>query len=164
MPSIIREQAKAGAIVITTKKKGVVGTSIEVSRVLLSKVGPSRIPRTPLQLAHLPLINSSWAPGMPDEWKPLNGEFYHDYTDDASWGPRMVGQIYSLVCLDPVMQNRKDSPILLLSQTTLEIGNGVTSNTNVLFFGKSLSRKLQGFLYQQHITGMLPNSSSRRIH
>jgi hypothetical protein len=24
----------------------------------------------------------------------LDGKFYHDYTDDASWGPRMVGQEY----------------------------------------------------------------------
>jgi len=30
----------------------------------------------------------------PAEWKALDGKYYHDYSDDASWGPRMVGQEY----------------------------------------------------------------------
>src|SRR6202521_2261235 len=35
-----------------------------------------------------------WAPGMPDEWKALDGKYFPDYTDDSSWGPRMIGQEY----------------------------------------------------------------------
>ena len=31
---------------------------------------------------------------MPVEWKPLDGKYYPDYTDDGSWGPKMVGQEY----------------------------------------------------------------------
>ena len=27
-------------------------------------------------------------------YKELDGKYYHDYSDDASWGPRMVGQEY----------------------------------------------------------------------
>jgi hypothetical protein len=30
----------------------------------------------------------------PVEWKPLDGKYYHNYSDDASWGPRMAGQEY----------------------------------------------------------------------
>jgi len=31
---------------------------------------------------------------MPTSWQAMNGKYYHDYSDDASWGPRMVGQDY----------------------------------------------------------------------
>ncbi|MBC7452061.1 MAG: SusC/RagA family TonB-linked outer membrane protein, partial [Cytophagales bacterium] len=34
----------------------------------------------------------TWEAGQPEEWKALDGKFYHDYSDDASWGPRMLGQ------------------------------------------------------------------------
>lgn len=30
----------------------------------------------------------------PVEWKSLDGKYYPDYSDDASWGPRMAGQEY----------------------------------------------------------------------
>ncbi|MFD0795210.1 SusC/RagA family TonB-linked outer membrane protein [Mucilaginibacter litoreus] len=30
----------------------------------------------------------------PVEWKALDGKYYPDYTDDSSWGPKMVGQEY----------------------------------------------------------------------
>lgn len=33
-----------------------------------------------------------YKPGQPEGWKALDGKYYHDYSDDASWGPRMVGQ------------------------------------------------------------------------
>src|SRR5205085_11163297 len=32
--------------------------------------------------------------GDPEGWKLLDGKYYPDYEDDASWGPRMVGQEY----------------------------------------------------------------------
>ncbi len=32
--------------------------------------------------------------GQPAGWKQLDGKYYHDYSDDASWGPRMAGQEY----------------------------------------------------------------------
>ena len=36
----------------------------------------------------------TWKEGQPEEWKALDGKYYPDYSDDASWGPRMVGQEY----------------------------------------------------------------------
>ena len=36
----------------------------------------------------------TWKPGQPIAWKALDGKYYHDYTDDASWGPRIAGQEY----------------------------------------------------------------------
>ncbi len=40
------------------------------------------------------LIQYNWKQGDPIEWQALDGKYYHDYSDDASWGPRMVGQEY----------------------------------------------------------------------
>ncbi|PWK28159.1 TonB-linked SusC/RagA family outer membrane protein [Arcicella aurantiaca] len=40
------------------------------------------------------LIKFNYQDGMPTAWKALDGKYYHDYSDDASWGPRMVGQEY----------------------------------------------------------------------
>lgn len=40
------------------------------------------------------LMQYNWKQGDPTEWKALDGKYYHDYSDDASWGPRMVGQEY----------------------------------------------------------------------
>ena len=40
------------------------------------------------------MFKYTWQPGQPDEWKALDGKYYPDYSDDASWGPRMVGQEY----------------------------------------------------------------------
>lgn len=36
----------------------------------------------------------TWQTGMPVEWKSLDGKYYPDYSEDVSWGPRMVGQEY----------------------------------------------------------------------
>ena len=42
----------------------------------------------------------TWDASMPADWKTLDGQYYHLYNDDASWGPRMVGQeLHSMVCL-----------------------------------------------------------------
>lgn len=41
-----------------------------------------------------PMTRYNWKAGDPEEWKALDGKYYHDYKDDASWGPRMVGQEY----------------------------------------------------------------------
>ncbi len=36
----------------------------------------------------------TWKAGQPVEWKVLDGKYYPDYSEDVSWGPRMVGQEY----------------------------------------------------------------------
>ena len=36
----------------------------------------------------------TWKAGQPVEWKALDGKYYPDYSEDVSWGPRMVGQEY----------------------------------------------------------------------
>ena len=35
-----------------------------------------------------------WNSSHPLGWKALDGKYFHDYSDDASWGPRIAGQEY----------------------------------------------------------------------
>lgn len=91
-------QGANGAIVITMKKgsKNQRGNGIEVNLgATFDKV--SKLPNYQNSYAggsSADLIRYVWEPGDPEEWKALDGKFYHNYTDDASWGPRMVGQEY----------------------------------------------------------------------
>ena len=97
--------------------------------------------------------------------RQLNGKQYHDYTDDASWGPRISGQEYipwyawypgtqysfKTASLNPQPDNARD-----FWET------GITNNTNI-----SLGQSGNGYVYRvsytnQYIKGMLPNSSSNR--
>lgn len=87
-----------GAIVINLKKakKGSKGIGVEIN----SGVQFDRV-------YILPEYQNSYAGGSfadmeqyhykagdPIGWKALDGKFYHDYTDDASWGPRISNQEY----------------------------------------------------------------------
>ena len=87
-----------GAIVITTKKakRGQRGAGVEANM----GVTFDKIYITPnYQNSYAgggssELIQFKWEAGMPDEWKALDGKYYPDYSDDASWGPRMAGIDY----------------------------------------------------------------------
>ena len=90
--------AANGAIVITTKraKKGAKGMGLEVNTgVTFDKV--YILPNYQNSYgggASYDMYKYTWKPGQPDAWKALDGKYYPDYSDDASWGPRMVGQEY----------------------------------------------------------------------
>jgi TonB-linked SusC/RagA family outer membrane protein len=87
-----------GAMVVTSKKarKSTGGVGVEIS--LGARFDNVYI---------LPNYQNSYAggdfadmklyqykPGHPVEWKVLDGKYYPDYSEDVSWGPRMVGQEY----------------------------------------------------------------------
>jgi TonB-linked SusC/RagA family outer membrane protein len=98
--AILGAQGANGAIIITTKKAKVSGTKnfgVEVNAgVMASKV--YILPAYQNDYAGGNVENMyrySYRPGVdPVEWQPLDGKYYPDYSDDASWGPRMVGQEY----------------------------------------------------------------------
>ncbi len=87
-----------GAIVITLKraKKGAKGIGLEIN----SGVQFDNVYIVPdYQNSYAggasgDLIKYNYVAGQPEGWKALDGKYYHDYSDDASWGPRMVGQEY----------------------------------------------------------------------
>jgi len=93
--AILGSQGANGAVIITTKKAKISGgksMGIELnSSVIASSV------------YILPAYQNDYAGGNvydmvkytykdtdPVEWKPLYGKYYHNYSDDASWGPRMA--------------------------------------------------------------------------
>jgi TonB-linked SusC/RagA family outer membrane protein len=98
--AILGAQGANGAIIITTKKAKMVGTKsfgVEInSGFLLSSVYV--LPNYQNDYAGggvYDMYKYSYRPGVdPVEWQPLDGKYYHDYSDDASWGPRMAGQEY----------------------------------------------------------------------
>ncbi|MFT3981878.1 MAG: SusC/RagA family TonB-linked outer membrane protein [Ferruginibacter sp.] len=87
-----------GAIVINTKKgrKNAPGIGIEIN----SGVTFDKVYLTPnFQNSYSggsgsDMIKFEWQAGMPTAWQALDGKYYHNYDDDASWGPRMSGQEY----------------------------------------------------------------------
>ncbi len=87
-----------GAIVMTTKKarKGQKGIGVEVNMgILLDKV--YIMPNYQNDYAGgdgADMMQYHWKAGDPEGWKALDGKYYHDYQEDVSWGPKIVGQEY----------------------------------------------------------------------
>jgi len=162
------QRGDAGVIVIQTKKaKNRSGLGIEVnSGTFFDQV--YILPRYQNSYAgggSADLIEFNWENGMPQEWQTFNGKYYHDYSDDASWGPRMVGQEYipwySWYVGTPAFgQTAKLTP--QPSNIRDFYGTGVTLNNNV-----SLSQGGQGYNVRlsytnQNIKGLLPYSSANK--
>lgn len=86
-----------GAIVITTKRgKKVKGVGIELNAgANFDKVYIlPNYQNTYAGGASADLMQYNYKAGDPEGWQALNGKYYPDYTDDSSWGPKMVGQEY----------------------------------------------------------------------
>ncbi len=107
----------------------------------------------------------TWEPGMPELWKSLDGKYYPDYTDDASWGPRMVGQEYipwyawypgteysgKTASLTPQPNNSRDffnTGVTLLNNISLSKATDVTS--------------IRVSYTNQDVKGIIPNSYLKR--
>ncbi|MBA4321547.1 MAG: SusC/RagA family TonB-linked outer membrane protein, partial [Odoribacter sp.] len=98
--AILGSQGANGAIIITTKKAKVSGNKtmgVEINTGLMT----SKVYIMPNYQndyaggAEYNLIKYNYRPGVdPVAWLALDGKYYHDYSDDASWGPRMSGQEY----------------------------------------------------------------------
>jgi len=80
-----------GAIVINTKRarKGQPGIGIEVNTgVVFDKIYITpNFQNSYAGGANGDLSLYTWQAGQPEAWKVLDGKYYHDYSDDASWGP-----------------------------------------------------------------------------
>lgn len=166
--ALFGSRAGAGAIVITTKKgSGKKGIGIEVNQSVTFD-----------RAAFLPRYQNEYGGGdgdwltftynntMPAEWQALNGKKYHDFTDDASWGPKMDGSEYipwyafipghagsgKTAAFNPQPNNARD-----FWET------GITNNTNVSFSQSSgQGQSLRVSYTNQTIKGMLPNTKSVR--
>ncbi|NOT90948.1 SusC/RagA family TonB-linked outer membrane protein [Ferruginibacter sp.] len=107
------------------------------------------------------LIKYNWQAGQPEAWKALDGKYYTDYTEDESWGPRMVGQeyipwyawyggherAYKTASLTPQPNNIKDF-----------YNNGVTKINNINLSKASDNYNVRVSYTNLDIKGLLPNS------
>lgn len=166
--ALFGERARGGAIVITTRKRGDRNTAgIEVNQGLtFDKVyilpeyqnlyGGGSVPD---------LQKFTFIPGMPAEWQALNGVYFHDYTDDASWGPRMAGQQYApwYAWVPGTPDYAKTVPFVAQPNNARDFWNtGVTSTTNVSFSKGGQGYNTRISYTNNGIKGMLPNSRAQK--
>jgi TonB-linked SusC/RagA family outer membrane protein len=138
--ALFGSQGAYGAIIITTKKakRGAPGMGIEANiGVTVDKV--STLPRYQNSYAGggaANLAKFTWLPGMPDEWKTLDGKYYPDYSDDASWGPRMAGQEYIpwYAWYPGTKYTGKTASLVAQPDNAKQYFNtGITANNNIAF-------------------------------
>ena len=161
-------QAVNGAVVITTKKRGLANSAgIEFSQ----GVTVERVYVLPKYQnlyaggADKDLTRYTWQAAHPAEWQALDGKYYHEYTDDASWGPRMVGQEYIPWYAWTGGHSRSFQTAKLVPQPNNARDfweTGVNTFTNLSF-----AKAGQGFTTRisytnNSVTGLLPNSSSEK--
>jgi TonB-linked SusC/RagA family outer membrane protein len=160
-------QAANGAIVITSKKGTTKGIGIQLNQsVALDKIYILPDYQNLYSGGASPnLITFNYKDGMPEEWKALNGKGYPDYTDDASWGPKMEGQEYipwyawfpgskyssKTARLTPQPDNVRDF-----------YRTGITSNTNIAFGQSGEKYNYRVSFTNQSIKGMLPNTKAHK--
>lgn len=167
--AIYGPQAADGAIVITTKraKKGQKGIGIEVnSGVTVDKV--YILPNYQNEYAGggvSNLIQYKWVAGQPEAWKALDGKFYHDYTDDASWGPRMEGQEYIpwYAWYPGTQYSYKTTSLVPQKDNVRDFYNTGITTTNNINFSKAGDNYSTRISYTNlDIQGLIPNTYLRR--
>lgn len=110
-------------------------------------------------------ITYNWNPNHPAEWQVFDGKKYHDYTDDASWGPKMDGSEYipwyawypgskysfKTTTFDPQPNNIRDY---------WETGKTLRNNISFSKGGEGYSVRVSYTNEQQ--TGLIPNSELKK--
>lgn len=157
-----------GAIVITTKKgkkQEGIGVTIEIGA-QVDKV--NILPNYQNKYAgggSSSLMQYTWKDGDPEEWKALDGKYYHDYSDDASWGPKMEGQeyipwyawygghdrSYQTASLTPQPDNARDF-----------FNTGLTLNNSISISSASDDLSYRISYGNQSTKGLIPNSDLTR--
>jgi TonB-linked SusC/RagA family outer membrane protein len=166
--ALLGSQGANGAIVITTtkaKKNGGLGIDLRLGATFDQAYLMPQYQNTYAGGANAQLQQYVWKAGDPDEWKALSGKYYHDYTDDSSWGPKMVGQeyipwyawyggtkySYKTAALTPQPDNARD-----FYRTAALLNNSVTFNKA----GDDYNFKLSyGNIYQQ---GIIPTQDLKK--
>lgn len=161
-------RAVNGAVVITSKKRGQTNTAgIELSQgITFDKVYiMPEYQNLYAGGAAGDLTRFTWTAGMPVEWQALDGKFYHEMTDDASWGPRMVGQEYIpwYAFIGGHSRSYQTASLVPQPDNTRDFWEtGISSFTNVNF-----SKAAQGYntrisYTNNTVKGLLPNTNSEK--
>ncbi|MBL7857652.1 MAG: SusC/RagA family TonB-linked outer membrane protein [Cyclobacteriaceae bacterium] len=163
--AIYGQRGDAGVILITTKK-GVKGRGLGITlnqNVFFDNVYVlPRYQNSYAGGAEADLMEFTWKPGMPEEWKTLDGKYYHDYTDDASWGPRMVGQDYIpwYAWVPGTKYTGKTAKLVGQPNNIRDFyETGVNRTTNLSFSKANDDTNVRLSYTHQDQTGIMPNTS-----
>src|SRR5574343_536930 len=166
--ALFGSRAGNGAIVVTTKKgrKGK-GIGVEVNQsTMFDKAAFMPRYQNDYGGGDGGWLTFTYNPTMPAEWQALNGKRYRDFTDDASWGPKMDGSEYIpwYAFITGHARSGKTASFTPQPNNARDFWNtGVTSNTNVSFSqNNGAGQSLRVSYTNQNIKGMLPNSKSQR--
>ena len=166
--ALFGDRAAAGAIVINSKKRGSKqGIGAEITQSVMSDavyITPS-YQNLYAGGASADLMKYTWQSGQPVEWKALDGKYFHDYTDDASWGPRMSGQEYIpwYAWFPGHKYSLKTAPLVAQPNNARDFFNkGLTTTTNASFTKSGPGSNIRVSYTNQNITGIIPSSSSTR--
>jgi TonB-linked SusC/RagA family outer membrane protein len=166
--ALFGERAKGGAIVVTTKKRGPKqGIGVEFTQSIMADnvyVLPS-YQNLYSGGGSSSLTQYNYQPGQPAEWQALDGKYFPDYTDDASWGPRISGQEYIpwYAWFPGHQYSFKTAPLVAQPDNARDFfETGITSTTNAAFSKSGPGYSTRISYTNQSITGLLPNTSSKR--
>ena len=166
--ALFGERAKGGAIVITTKKRGPKsGIGVEFMQSVMAD-NVYVLPEYQNQYSgggSSALTQYHYTPGQPTEWQALDGKYFPDYTDDASWGPRMTGQEYIpwYAWFPGTQYSFKTAPLVAQPDNARDFWEtGVTSTTNASFSKNGPGYSTRISYTNQSIKGLLPSTNSKR--
>ena len=165
--AILGSQGANGAIIVTTKKAKLMGgktmgielnTGVMASSVYILPNYQNDYAGGNVQ----DMYRYSYRPGIdPVEWQALDGKYYPDYSDDASWGPRMAGQEYipwyswypgskytgTTARLTPQPNNSRDF-----------YDTGMTYNNNVAFSKLGDNYSIRAIVGNIYVKGNIPTT------
>jgi TonB-linked SusC/RagA family outer membrane protein len=163
------QRGDAGVVLMTSKKsaRDAAGIGVNVSQNLFfDKVYVlPRYQNSYAGGAYADLAEFTWENGMPEEWKSLDGKFYHDYTDDGSWGPRMVGQEYIpwYAWIPGTKYTGKTSKLVAQPDNIRDFyETGVNRTTNVSFNAGKENFNVRVAFTNQDIKGIMPNTELKK--
>ncbi|MGC4100416.1 SusC/RagA family TonB-linked outer membrane protein [Ferruginibacter sp.] len=161
-------QGKNGAIVITSKKgKKNNGVGIEVNTgVKFDNVYILPDYQNSYAGGGTAVLNKyTYKAGDPEGWKALDGKYYPDYEDDASWGPRMNGQEYIPWYAWYGGHERSFKTASLTAQPNNArdfYQTGVTKTNNINFSKAGDNFNIRASYTNLDIKGVVPNSYLKR--
>lgn len=165
--ALFGDRAVGGAVVINTKRgRKTKGIGIEINQ----GVTFDRIYILPKYQnsyaggAASDLTKFNWQAGMPESWKVLDGKYYHDYSDDASWGPRMVGQEYiPWYAWYPGQYFGQTAKLLPQENNVRDFyQTGITSNNNINFSKADKGYSMRVSYTHQNVKGLLETSELQK--
>jgi TonB-linked SusC/RagA family outer membrane protein len=164
--AILGDQGANGAIIITTKKAKVsAGKSMGVEANLgLLASSVYILPNYQNDYAggaNYDLTKYVWTPNDPVEWQALDGKYYHNYSDDASWGPRMAGQEYIpwYAWYGGHKYSYKTTKLLPQPDNARDFyETGLTYNNNVAFSKVAEGFNIRATIGNLYVKGMIPTS------